>query len=77
MGKGKRQKGKHKKGFLKEFSERFTVNFQKQLRNSEIWDQMVAKFGEEKAEELLTEIKADIKPGPAPDESRNRTEDIS
>jgi len=32
-----------------------TINFQKQLRNSEIWDQMVAEFGEEKAEQLLKE----------------------
>jgi len=39
------------------------MNFQKELRNSEIWDQMVAEFGEEKAEQILKECKAEVKPG--------------
>lgn len=43
-----------------------TKNFQKELRNSEIWDQMVAEFGEEKAEQLLKGIKAEVKPGAGP-----------
>lgn len=49
--------------FEKNFSESLTKNFQKELRNSEIWDQMVAEFGEEKAEQILKECKAEVKPG--------------
>jgi hypothetical protein len=65
MGKGKRLKQHRRqgKGFLDQFSERLAVNFQKELRNSEIWDEMVAEFGEERAAELLQEIKAEVKPG--------------
>ena len=47
----------------KNISDIFTKNFQKQIRNSEIWDQMVAEFGEEKAERILKECKAKVKPG--------------
>jgi hypothetical protein len=47
----------------KNISDLFTKNFQKELRNSEIWDQMVAEFGEEKAERILKECKAEVKPG--------------
>jgi hypothetical protein len=50
-------------GFEKNFSELLTKNFQKELRNSEIWDQMVAEFGEEKAKRILEECKAEVKPG--------------
>ncbi len=67
MSKGKRVKRQRQgteEGFLKEFSERMTANVQKEIRNSEIWDQMVAEFGEEKAGELLKDIKAEAKPGP-------------
>jgi uncharacterized protein YaaW (UPF0174 family) len=66
MGKGariKRLRRSQKEGIETEFSERLTINFQKQLRHSEIWDQMVAQFGEEKAEQLLKECKAEVKPG--------------
>jgi uncharacterized protein YaaW (UPF0174 family) len=66
MGKGKRlrhRKKAGKKDFTKAFSDKLTENFQKELRNSEIWDQMVAEFGEEKAEQILRECKADVKPG--------------
>jgi len=77
MGKGKRIKQKRRKGFVEEFSERLTVNFQKQVRNSKIWDQMVAQFGEERAEELLREMKAEFKPGTMPHEKGNTTKDIS
>ena len=48
MSKGKRLKGKRRrsgKGFIAEFSDRLTANFQKEIRNSELWDQMVAEFG--------------------------------
>ena len=66
MGKGKRlrlRKKSEKNDLPKAFSEKLTENFQKELRNSEIWDQMVAEFGEEKAEQILRECKADLKPG--------------
>lgn len=79
MGKGKRLKKKRKfigKGFLKDFSDRLTENFQKEVRNSEMWDQMVAEFGEERANELLKEMKADVKPGPGPYETGDSTKDI-
>jgi hypothetical protein len=59
----KRERKKQAAGFEKKFSELMTKNFQKELRNSEIWDQMVAEFGKEKAEQLLKECKADVKPG--------------
>ena len=66
MGKGariKRLRRKPKRGLKKTLSDRMTSNFQKELRNSEIWDQMVAEFGEEKAEQILKECKAEVKPG--------------
>jgi len=65
MGKGKRLKQKRKsenKTFEKSFSEALTKNFQKELRNSPIWDQMVAEFGEQKALKILEECKADLMP---------------
>jgi uncharacterized protein YaaW (UPF0174 family) len=80
MGKGKRLKARRRdlgKGFLEVFSERLTANFQKELRKSELWDQMVAEFGEKRAEELLRECKAEVKPGLAGDGSGDRTKDIS
>jgi len=66
MGKGarlKRIRRRQAPGLEKRFSELMTKNFQKELRNSEIWDQMVAEFGEEKAERLLQDCKAEVKPG--------------
>jgi len=66
LGKGariKRLRRKPKLGFKETASDRLTTNFQKELRNSEIWDQMVAEFGEEKAEQILKECKAEVKPG--------------
>jgi uncharacterized protein YaaW (UPF0174 family) len=66
MGKGKRLKHLRrvqKIGPEKLLSEQMTMNFQKELRNSEIWDQMVAQFGEGKAEQLLKECKAEVKRG--------------
>ena len=66
MGKAARIKRLRKvqnKGFEEIFSERMTKNFQKELRNSEIWDQMVAEFGEKRAEEILKECKAEVKHG--------------
>jgi len=80
MGKGKRLKGKRKHGgksFIADFSDKLTSNFQKEIRNSELWDQMVEEFGQKRAEEILGQCKVGIKPGMAPDESGNRSEDLS
>ena len=82
MGKGKRLRGKRKrkqsgKGFVSDFTQRLTEDFQKEIRDSELWDQVVAEFGEERALEILRECKAEIKPGMAPDESGHRPEDLS
>ena len=78
MGKGKRLKSRKARieGFLDDFNSRFAENFRKELRRSEMWDQMVAEYGEARAEELLKDIKADIKAGPVPDEGGDNTEDI-
>ena len=80
MGKGKRLRRYQRRmggGFLKEFSDRLTANFQRELRNSEIWAQMVEEFGHKRAEEILCECKAEVKQGPLSDETGDRTKDIS
>lgn len=82
MGKAKRLRRKRKKeqsekGLISDFSQRLTENIQKELRGTELWDQMVEEFGEKRAEEILRECKAEIKPGMAPDESGHRSEDLS
>ena len=41
--------------------EKMTKEYQKNIRNSQIWDDMVQQYGKEKAEELLKEFRA--KPG--------------
>jgi hypothetical protein len=41
--------------------EELTAAFQRNIRNSPIWNLMVQEFGEEKAEELLKEFKAEIR----------------
>ena len=66
MGKGARLKRSRRPKEIdikKKFAEHLTKNFQKQLRNSEIWDQMVAEFGEDRPEKILKECKAEVKPG--------------
>lgn len=82
MGKAKRLKRKRKskqsnRSKLSDFSQRLTENFQRELRESPMWDQMLEEFGEKRAEEILRECKADIKPGGLPDESGDRTKDFS
>jgi tRNA(His) 5'-end guanylyltransferase len=62
---------------LSALSARLTESFQRELRNSELWEQMVAEFGEQRAEELLRECKADVKPGLVPDGSGDRPTDLS
>lgn len=68
MGKAKRLKRlrKEKQSFEDAFSDRFTQNFIKEIKNSSMWDEMVAEYGEKRALELLKECKAEIKPGPPP-----------
>ena len=79
MGKGKRLKLERRvrgTDFLTHAQEVLTRNFQKEIRNSTIWPQMVAEFGEAKAEELLRQCKGELRPGLVPDETGNGPEDI-
>ena len=39
--------------------EKMTEEYQKQIRNSPLWDEMVQKYGKEKAQKLLKEFKAE------------------
>jgi hypothetical protein len=41
--------------------DQMSKEYQNQIRNSPMWDEMVNEFGKVKAEELLKECKADIK----------------
>ncbi len=59
----KKERRAKNKNIEKNFTDIFTKNFQTEIRDSEIWDQMVAEFGEEKAERVLMECKAEVKPG--------------
>ncbi len=64
MGKGKRIKKRRRKSeevFEDKASEALTRNSQRELRNSELWDEIVAQFGEERALEIISECKADVK----------------
>ena len=79
VGKGKRLKSTRKRvggGLCAELADRLTANFQRELRHSELWEQMVAEFGVQRAEELLWECQADVRPGWAPDGSRDRPTDL-
>ena len=67
MGKGARLKRQRKEQplYSKEtLSELMTKNFQKEIRNSEMWAQMVAQFGEKEAKRILSNCKAEVKSGP-------------
>ena len=37
-----------------------TEEYQKQIRNSPMWDEMVKEFGQKKAEELLKQCRAKL-----------------
>lgn len=79
MGKGKRLKARQsgtESGFLSHAQEVLTRNFQKEIRNSELWPQMVAEFGEKEAAELLGQCKGELKPGVMPDEAGDCPTDI-
>ena len=41
-----------------EFLELLTENFQREVRNSPLWDQIVREFGEEEAEKLIQQCQA-------------------
>ena len=79
MGKGKRLKinrtGK-RPGFLSHAQEVLTRNFQQEIRNSALWPQMVAEFGEAEAEELLKQCKGELRPGLIPDATGDCSTDI-
>lgn len=78
MGKGKRLKAmkKEKSAFLVHAQDVLTRKFQEQIRQSEMWPQMVAEFGEQKAAELLAQCKGELRPGLACDEVRDYPEDL-
>ncbi len=79
MGKGKRIKAMRTEGrsnFLGHAQEVLTRNFQREIRNSDLWPQMVAQYGEKRAEELLRQCKGELKPGLGPDEAGYSPEDI-
>jgi hypothetical protein len=82
MGKGKQLRAKRRgigagagTDLLAHAREVLTRNFQKAIRESAIWPQMVAQFGEPQAEELL-KCKGEWKPGLPPDEAGYGPEDI-
>jgi hypothetical protein len=79
MGKGKRNKRKraaHDTEFCSHFSELLTQNFQKEIRNSELWPKIVAEFGEQKAEQILRECKGELRPGVSTDETGDCSTDL-
>ena len=44
-----------------EEQERMTEEYQKNIKNGPMWEKMVKKYGEEKAEEMLKEFQVQIK----------------
>ena len=40
---------------------KMTKQYQKQIRNSPLWDEMVQKYGKKEAEKLLKEFKAEVR----------------
>ena len=45
-----------------EMLEELTRQYQEQLRRSPLWGKMVKKYGQQKAEELLKECRAELRP---------------
>jgi len=77
MGKGKRLRNRRGQGeFLTRAQEVLTRNFQKEIRDSELWPQMVAEFGEKGAEDLLKQCKGELRPGLPPDGTGNYPTDL-
>ena len=46
----------------KGFFDLLTENFQRELRNSSLWDKMVEQCGEEEAQKLLEQGRAELRP---------------
>ena len=44
-----------------EFIDKLSQNFQKEIRNSPLWQQMVEQFGLEMAEQLLKQCRAELR----------------
>lgn len=44
-----------------EMLEELTKEYQKQIRNSPLWDEMVKQYGRDKAEEILKECRAELR----------------
>lgn len=64
MGKGKRIRNSRRMGgsdFRSHANDLLTRNFQREIRNSELWPQMVAQFGEAQAEALLLQCKGELR----------------
>ena len=64
MGKGKRVRNSRRLGgtdFRSHANDLLTRNFQREIRNSELWPQMVARFGEAQAEALLLQCKGELR----------------
>ena len=79
MGKGKRLKAQRAglgKDFASHAQEVLTRHFQREIRNSELWPQMVAQFGEMKAEELLQQCRGEWKKDFPLDETRDGSADF-
>ena len=79
MGKGKRNRTRRREeesDFRTRAEEVLTRNFRQQIRNSELWPQMAAEFGEEGAEELLRQCKGELRTGATRNESGHSPADI-
>jgi hypothetical protein len=59
---GKAQRIRKERETIHESNEMLSELFRQEIRNSEMWPQMVAMYGEEKAEALLKECRGEIKP---------------
>jgi hypothetical protein len=46
---------------LPEMLDDMTLRYQKEIRNSPLWDEMVREFGEEEAERVLREFRVEIR----------------
>ena len=47
--------------FRSDANDLLTRNFQREIRNSELWPQMVAQFGEAQAEAFLLQCKGELR----------------
>ena len=77
MGKGKRIKGARqgREDFIAYANAVATRHFQREIRESELWPQMVAAFGEKGAEDMLRQCRGELRLG-GPSEGGGRPEGI-